>query len=708
MEWVRTWKGDGMNRDLFAAAGGVVDATTDPYFNSTTLLLSGDGTNGAQNNTFIDSSANNATITRAGTPTQGSFSPFSQTGWSGYFNGSSSNLQIASNAALALGTGDFTIEMWVYNTSSTNRLLSYGTVNSPILYINGSNFVQYDNYGSASLQTSSIAVPLSTWSHIAVVRLASNTKIYINGAQASTGADSTNWLQAGFYIGVDISTTFMTGYLSNLRIVKGVAVYTGAFTPPTAPLSRTQSAGTNIVALSGTETNLLTLQDNRFKDNSTNNFAITAVGTPSVQAFSPFAPTAAYSLPVAAAGSAYFNGTSNYLIAPASALWDFGSGAFTIECWVYHTASTGADQFVVYHGWAGGGALNYGWRIVILNSTNQLEFYVNGTTTTFTDLVVSPNAWTHIAFVGSGGILSVYKNGIKSVTTPTYTAIVDRPSATLGIGGFNNASENVPGRLWFGGYISNLRVVKGTAVYTGNFTPPAAPPQPTQTAGLLSSNVNAIDGTNTSLLLLGSNAGIYDATAKNDIITVGDTKVSSTQIKYGTGAMYFDGTGDYLAIPASTMFGFGTGDFTIEMWVYFNSISSYQVLVGQFVSGTSYWAFNIGNGTSSGGIFTYNPGTGQVIVANEGSQAAWLANTWYHTTVVRSGTTVTIYRNGSSIATGNLSGSLYNPSSNISIGSAGVLASGYLNGYIDDLRVTKGIARYTANFTPPTKAMIGQ
>ena len=55
--------------------------TSDPYFEYTTLLLPGNGTNGAQNNTFLDSSANNFTITRNGNTTQGTFSPFSQTGW---------------------------------------------------------------------------------------------------------------------------------------------------------------------------------------------------------------------------------------------------------------------------------------------------------------------------------------------------------------------------------------------------------------------------------------------------------------------------------------------------------------------------------------------------------------------------------------------------------------------------------------------------
>ena len=81
----------------------------DPYFPYTTLLLSGNGTNGAQNNTFLDGSTNNFTITRNGNTTQGTFSPFSQTGWGNYFNGSS-RFNLASNVALTPGSGDFTIE----------------------------------------------------------------------------------------------------------------------------------------------------------------------------------------------------------------------------------------------------------------------------------------------------------------------------------------------------------------------------------------------------------------------------------------------------------------------------------------------------------------------------------------------------------------------------------------------------------------------
>ena len=114
---------------------------TDAYFNLVTLLLPGNGTNGAQNNTFLDSSSNNFSITRNGNTTQGTFSPFSQTGWGNYFD-TSSWLTIASNAAFNVFNGDMTIECWFYATNLTGRsehLFAFvqDASNRESLYFNG-------------------------------------------------------------------------------------------------------------------------------------------------------------------------------------------------------------------------------------------------------------------------------------------------------------------------------------------------------------------------------------------------------------------------------------------------------------------------------------------------------------------------------------------------------------------------------------------
>ena len=106
---------------------GTVAGANDPYFYYNTLLLPGNGTNGGQNNTFLDSSSNNFTITRNGNTTQGTFSPFSQTGWSNYFDGSGDSLSLSSTA-LNLGSNNFTVEAWVY-TNATGEQCVVGSSN---------------------------------------------------------------------------------------------------------------------------------------------------------------------------------------------------------------------------------------------------------------------------------------------------------------------------------------------------------------------------------------------------------------------------------------------------------------------------------------------------------------------------------------------------------------------------------------------------
>jgi hypothetical protein len=232
--------------------------------------------------------------------------------------------------------------------------------------------------------------------------------------------------------------------------------------------------------------------------------------------------------------------------------------------------------------------------------------------------------------------------------------------------------------------MSDVRIVKGTALYTANYTPPTAP-------------LTAVSGT--SVLAGGKNAGIFDAASINDLSTIGNAQVSTTQAKFGTTSSYFDGSGDYLSVPNNAELQMGSGNFTWEFWWYPTSISGFQTPIEKGYTSSGGLLLQTGNG--NGTIVVYASGSG-VITAS----AAVTLNTWNHMALVRSGTSMVLYLNGTSVGSATNSTNFNNTGlmgigANVSGGGAGAYP---INGYIDDLRVTKGVARYTANFTPPTTA----
>lgn len=646
----------------------------DVNFNQTTLLLKSIGANTQQNYTFLDSSTNNYTVTRNGDVTQGSFSPFGidDGKWSAYFDGTGDYITVPSNAAFAFGTGDFTMEAWVYQTqrntlSDICSMHNYGVGADMLWSINSSGNLYFQISSSApGAQTSSSTVPLNTWTHIAIIRVNGLVKQYINGVEASSGAYATSISSTiNFSIGSPAngnSAGTFYGYISNVRVVKGTAVYTSEFTPTTSSLT----------AISGTS--LLTCQSNRFKDNSTNNFTITRNGDTKVSAFTPFNQNNSYTSSTNG-GSAYFDGTGDYLTAGSSVSL---SGDFTVECWVYGI-SYGSNGFYLY---GLGNDMNSTGATFFIGTTGYLRVFtgnanlLSGTNGTFT-----LNQWNHVAFVRSSNILRAYLNGVLVDTTSTWS------SALSGLSHINAELNGSGPTIYIGGacYISNLRV-NTSAVYTTAFTPPTAP-------------VSAISGT--SLLMNGTNAGIVDASRKNIFYTVGDTKVATNITKYDK-SIYLDGTGDYLTTPLADTLQFGTGNFTVECWTYLTSrVSLYPCIFANYNNYTT-GALSLFAGHNSATTTAYQVAVyGASFPVIQGGTVAY--NQWVHLAVVRSGTTITLYVNGTSVGTATNSASLNGVGSVFYIGTAGDnIANGYLNGYIEDFRITKGYARYTSNFTPPT------
>ena len=668
-------------RDLLSAASGVGGAS-DPYFYANSLLLNGDGTNGAQNNTFLDSSTNNFTITRNGNTTQGSFSPYG-TLWSNYFNASNScYLNTATNGtAFAMGTGDYTIEGWACKTSTTDDEGIFGTEATGIrLYWYSGNLTHQcglNSGGGSGVSVSETVPSLNTWFHWACVRSSGTIRLYINGVSTtSTGSATANITSTYMTIGrelVNYASYYWDGYISNVRAVKGTAVYTSNFTPSTTPLT----------AISGTS--LLTCQSNRFIDNSSNAFAITTTGTPSVQRFSPFNPTAPYSTSVIG-GSGYFSATSGDNISAASTSLTFSSGNYTIEAWVYVTAYATTANTILLNA-SSGAASAYFPRLSFTSTVIQTYDVASNNLLTFSG-TVPLNAWTHVALSKSGTSVRAFINGIQAGSTAT-------DSYTWSNGGQPNNIGGVSGTANFQlkGYMTDLCVNNTTALYTTNFTPPTAPE-------------TAVSGT--QLLLNYVNAGIPDLAMQNNLETVGDAQVSTSVKKYGTGSLAFDGTGDWLSIPNTPNLQLNAGAFTIECWINFSSLASNRGIMYFGTNPNSNFAYGLQ--WAGNALYFWYTTTGSNLAS---VSASWTPSTsiWYFLAVTRSGNDLKFFINGTQIGTTqSLSGvTIFNSTDVIRIGgeATGSPTSlpGTMNGYIDDFRITNGYARYTANFTPPTSAL---
>lgn len=648
----------------YGLLSAAVAAANDVYFYLVSMLLPGTGTNGAQNNTFLDSSSNNFTVTRNGNTTQGTFSPFSQTGWSNYLDGAGDYLNITVSMSI---TGNFTWESWGYDTGVN----AFGTlmgwrVGSPwtgflVQRTNATNVQVNINQTGITLTQTSGTYAKNAWVHVALVRSGSTITLYVNGTSVASGTlAGTITTGTAYWIGSDnlnnVAAVQYSGWISNQRFVNGTAVYTANFTPPTAPLTAI------------TNTSLLTCQSSRFVDNSANNSTITVNGNTAVTANSPFNPTAAWSA-TTNGGAAYFDGTGDSLTVAGNVALAFGTGDFTVEFWVYINSGTSAGLW---------DTRNTATQVtpLIYYDASVLRYYVNGVSV-ISGGALTASAWAHIALTRASGTTRLFVNGSQVgssyADTNNYTV-----TNTNYIGNTFNSG------LGLAGSISNFRVVKGTAVYTANFTPPTAP-------------LTAI--TNTSLLLNCTNAGIYDAASQNALETVGNAQISTAQSKWGGGSMYFDGTGDYL-IPSNTLpLTLGTGDFTIEFWVYFTvgTTASRGLIDWRPASTEGVYPAILTNASSA--IIFYVSSAARI------TGGTLSAATWTHIAVCRSVTSTRLFINGTQ------SGSTYTDSNNYlgpalrpMIGATGFSSGGNaFDGYMDDLRITR-FARYTANFTPPAAA----
>jgi hypothetical protein len=200
---------------------------------------------------------------------------------------------------------------------------------------------------------------------------------------------------------------------------------------------------------------------------------------------------------------------------------------------------------------------------------------------------------------------------------------------------------------------------------------------------------------NVSLLLplngANNSTTFIDASSNGFTVTPsGDVKIRTDQSMFGGASAYFDGGSDFLDIAASTAFQF-PGDYTIELWVRPDVLTSYMSVL-------ELGAYN------DGALIRTSTGGGDLVYVNgSNGNAAGLFTVaaWSHVALVRSGSTNTFYVGGTSAFTIGSGSTLNTTPNGVRIGSALHTIGQHYTGYVDDVRITKGVARYTSNFTPP-------
>ena len=399
-------------------------------------------------------------------------------------------------------------------------------------------------------------------------------------------------------------------------------------------------------------------------------------------------------------GAISFNGSTQYLTAPASSNWAFGTGDFTVEAWAYFTA-VGTNYVIVGNRQT---TSNAEWWLVMQSSK---MLFLGGTTnylTGVTTLVI--NKWYHIAATRQSGTFRLFLNGVLDVTnTPTVNSF-SSTAWPLGIG--DSSDQN---QYFFPGYISNLRIVNGTAVYTAAFTPPQAIlPVITNTKLLLNSvtstnfiqdtgpnnvtltNVGSTtwtsngpflqgstilkqrqlnDGTlqvltqfdevsnmivtNGLLLYVNGAPGVYSGTGtqwsdlssynNNATLTNSPTYSAST----GGGSFAFDGSTQYAPITTAllntTYTGktvFIVGRMNASAWT--PGVAQYRAMYGT-ASGTRNFNFYVYHDASNLFYFHYSTPGSAILTGS----VALTTGTWFIAAVAQDATTTTVYLNGTSV-----------------------------------------------------------
>jgi hypothetical protein len=601
-------------------------------------------------------------ITANGNATQLSLPTGVTSRTAGFFNGTTDYVVVPDSADWDFS--DFTMEgFFNWTVNQTSILFSRNSGGNPgfMFYFQSNSLKIYLN--NTSVITESFTPTLNTWYHLAVKRSGSTVSMWVDGVQIGSNATYATAVSgtSAIWIGQQEAggALFFSGWMKEVRfskVARTVAVPTAQYT-------------------SDSDTVLLMHFDS--------------------PATSPLAPAIA------------FDGTGDYLSVADHADWDF-SADFTIEGW-FKRPSVGLMDLL-------GNGGSTGW-LVTWSNTNVIRFYAASTGTpklASSGTAPSTNTWYHLALVRDNGTLKCFINGKLDATTASYaTAITSNNNLQIGQDP-NNASP-------FTGSMREIRISSssvgdGGARYATDFTP-------SQTGFTVDAN--------TKLYIKGdenngtAGTSILDSsTTPKEVTAVADAKIKYTEdyrscifkdetgkFPYpqgsakvdfftvsGSGVGYFDGTGDYLTIPDSDDWDMGSGAWDYEFYFRTGTVSTTMTFISQTNVG-SYSPMRLELASSKLLLLSSQNGSSWAI--NDAGDTTLLNNTWYHVACVRSGDVYTVFLNGKSDTTGAITGAYGTYADELNIGRLYAATPQAYNGLLDNIRISKGVARYTTTFNPP-------
>ena len=613
-----------------------------------------------------------------------------------------------SNFYKATGSTDttWTIAMWVKraNLGSLQYLFSWGgdgiafDANDKISIWNGSSYAT----------STAVFRDTSSWYHLTVSCSSGAITVYVNGTAQTMSSSPSYPAWGNVYFGRWSGNTSYNfdGYLSDIYGIEGSALDHTSFTESNnygglIPKAYTGSVGTNgfhIDAQPAHDADLLVSSIDR--NNGDTLFAdcaghtITKGGDPehSIAVGNPFTGDDR---------SMFFDGSDDYIkVASASSDFAFGTSDYTIEGWFNFRHLTGVQTICDLRPY---NSIDTTRSFFGTTGSGLYVYFNGGNTTLAASGSLTIDRWHHIAFVRSSSSLKCYVDGQLKGTISSSTNHNTDGTPHLGSTATHTDLGDSNHEAFLQGYVYDFRIINGTAAYTGEFTPPSG--KLTATGGTYPSTTNvntSITSGHTKLLIQPDkdDSSIGDETSNHTITTSGAliTASSAYESAAKSTAMYFDGNGDTIVAAASSDFAFGTGDFTVEGWYYFESIpSSTDAMLVDLrpTNSTDTDTFAFSTDTTNG-VKVYSGGD----YALGGSLST---STWHHIALVRSGGTLYVYIDGTA------TGSTQSYSNNLTQNSTprlGTTADGgtsaVFTGYIFDVRITKGTARYTSNFTTPS------